>query len=248
MTRKARYELYYWPSIQGRGEFIRLALEEGEADYVDIARLPADQGGGAQAVMDVLYDESERHPAFAPPILKVGKELVWQTANILSFIAPGLGLVPKDAESRTFANGLQLTIADFVAETHDTHHPIAASLYYEDQKSEALSRSRVFVEERMPKFLQYFERALERNDQSHGRYFVRKELSYVDLSMFQVLAGLKYAFPRALAHLGPSIPHLMALHDRVAARPRITAYLSSPRRIPFNQQGIYRHYPELDSP
>lgn len=248
MTRKAQYELYYWPSIQGRGEFIRLALEEGGANYVDVGRLPAAEGGGEQAVLGMLRDESERHPAFAPPILKMGKELVWQTANILAFIAPDLGLVPKDPESRTFANGLQLTIADFVSEVHDTHHPIGASLYYEDQKAEALLRSRVFVEERMPKFLRYFERALGRNDQSGGLYFVGNELSYVDLSMFQVLAGLKYAVPRALAHIAPSIPLLTDLRDRVATRPRIAAYLSSPRRIPFNQHGIFRHYPELDSP
>lgn len=248
MTRKARYELYYWPSIQGRGEFIRLALEEAGANYVDVARLPVDEGGGEQAVMDVLWNESERHPAFAPPILKVGKELVWQTANILAFIAPDLDLIPKDIESRTFANGLQLTIADFVSEIHDTHHPIAASQYYEDQKAEALLRSRVFVEERMPKFLHYFERALSKNDKSNAQYFVGKELSYVDLSMFQILAGLKYAFPRALAHLRPSIPLITAVGDQVAARPHIAAYLSSSRRIPFNQQGIFRHYPELDSP
>jgi glutathione S-transferase len=170
-----------------------------------------------------------------------------QTPNILRYLASRLGLVPDDDESRTWAHGLQLTIADFADETHDTHHPIAVSLYYEDQKSEAVRRSKLFVAERMPKFLGYFERVLRKNEAGRGQYLVGTAHSYVDLSMFQILSGLGYAFPNALRHLESELPLLFALEARVAARPRLAAYLASPRRIPFNQHGLFRHYPELDS-
>ena len=40
------YELHYWPRIQGRGEFVRLALEQAGAEYVDVARGPKSSGGG----------------------------------------------------------------------------------------------------------------------------------------------------------------------------------------------------------
>jgi glutathione S-transferase len=240
------YELFYWPTIQGRGEFIRLALEDAGASYVDVARLPEDRGGGAKAIVALLHSDSEPRPPLAPPILRVGAELLSQTPNILRYLAPRLGLVPDDDESRTWAHGLQLTMGDFADETHDTHHPIAVSLYYEDQKVEALRRSKLFVSERMPKFLGYFERVLRRNEDGRGQYLVGTAHSYVDLSMFQILSGLGYAFPNALRHLEPELPLLFALKARVAARPRLAAYLASPRRIPFNQHGLFRHYPELD--
>jgi glutathione S-transferase len=240
------YELYYWPTIQGRGEFIRLALEDGGAGYVDVARRPEERGGGAKAILRILQSDSELRPPLAPPILKVGTRVMSQTANILQFLAPRLGLVPDDEESRVWAHGLQLTLADFIDETHDTHHPIAVSLYYEDQKVEALRRSQLFVAERMPKFLKYFERVLRRNDAGAGKYFVGTAHSYVDLSMFQTLSGLGHAFPKALSGLESELPLLFALKARVASRPRIAAYLASERRIPFNQHGLFRHYPELD--
>lgn len=246
MSETNSYELYYWPTIQGRGEFIRLALEDGGATYVDVARLPEERGGGSKAIVHLLRSDSELRPPLAPPILKVGTRVMSQTANILQFLAPRLGLVPDDEESRVWAHGLQLTVADFADETHDTHHPIAVSLYYEDQKVEALRRSELYVAERMPKFLKYFERVLRQNQAGKGQFFVGTAHSYVDLSMFQILSGLGYAFPNALSALEPELPLLFALKVRVLARPRIAAYLASERRIPFNQHGLFRHYPELD--
>ncbi len=229
-----RYELYYWPSIQGRGEFIRLALEAAGADYVDIARRPRKEGGGEAAIMRLLEDEALAYPAFA------------QTANILLYLGPCLGLVPEDEASRLWAHQLQLTIADAVVEVHDTHHPIGSGLYYEDQQAEAKRRAADFLAQRLPKFLGYFERVLAQNPYG-GQHLVGNALSYVDLSLFQMVAGLRYAFPRAMASASPAYPRIAALHDLVATRPRIAAYLTSSRRLPFNEQGIFRHYPELEA-
>jgi glutathione S-transferase len=240
-----RYELYYWPEIQGRGEFVRLALEEAGADYVDVARLPNRGGKGLPAMMRFLESRSVQRRPFAPPFLKAGKLLVAQTANILLFLGPRLDLVPKTEASRLWAHQLQLTIADWVAEVHDSHHPISAGLYYEEQKREAKRRALDFRSERLPKFLDYFEQTMKRNPKATA-YILGQAASYVDLSLFQMIAGLRYAFPRAMARLEPACRRLVALHDRVSARPRVAAYLSSPRRLPFNQQGIFRHYPELD--
>ncbi|MFQ5849273.1 MAG: glutathione S-transferase [Candidatus Binatia bacterium] len=237
-----RYELYYWPGIQGRGEFVRLALEDAGADYVDVARLPK---RGIAALSRFLESRSAEHPPFAPPFLKAGKLVIGQTANILLFLGPRLGLVPKSEASRLWAHQLQLTIADWVLEAHDTHHPISGGLYYEEQKPEAKRRAAIFTAERLPKYLDYFERVLKRNPKG-TQYFLGNAVSYVDLSLFQMIAGLRYAFPHAMARLEPKYPKLVALHDRVLARPRIAGYLSSQRRCPFNQHGLFRHYPELD--
>jgi glutathione S-transferase len=242
----AIYDLYYWPGIQGRGEFVRLALEEAGVPYRDVARLPAAEGGGVKAMMKMMKEASIPLP-FAPPFLKAGELLIAQTANILAFLAPRHGLVPDDEPSRLGANQLQLTIADLVVEAHDVHHPLGVSFYYEDQKKEAKRRAPVFIGERVPKYLGYFERVLEHNRASDGRHLLGAALSYVDLSMFQVLAGLSYAFPKSTAASASKYPLLFALHDRVAERPRIAAYLGSRRRIPFNTEGIFRHYPELDA-
>ncbi len=240
------YELYYWPIIQGRGEFIRLALEEAGARYVDVARVSQPQGGGMAAMMEFLDGGGDRGlEPFAAPFLRSGDLVIAQTATILAYLGPRHGLVPEDEPRRLAAQQLQLTIADLVGEAHDTHHPIAGGLYYDDQKREARRRSTDFVKERIPKYLRYFERVLQRTG---GAHLVGDAVSYVDLSTFQVLAGLAYAFPNALARLAPEIPLLLALRDRVAARPRIAAYLASDRRIPFNEMGIFRHYPELDLP
>jgi glutathione S-transferase len=237
-----RYELYYWPEIQGRGEFVRLALEDSGADYLDVARLPK---RGMAAMMRFMESRSVKHPPFAPPFLKAGKLMIAQTANILLFLAPRLRLVPKDERNRLWAHQLQLTIADWVGEIHDTHHPISGGLYYEEQKGEAKRRAADFRDNRLPKFLDYFEQILKRNPKGTD-YLVSKSVSYVDLSLFQMVAGLRYAFPRTMAKLQVKYPRIVALHDRVAARPRLAAYLASPRRLPFNQEGIFRHYPELD--
>jgi len=236
-----RYELYYWPSIQGRGEFVRLALEDAGADYADVAR----RSKGMAAMMRFMESSAIERPPFAPPFLKAGKLVIAQTANILFYLGPRLDLAPKSEPSRLWAHQLQLTIADWVAEAHDAHHPISGGLYYEDQKAEAKRRAADFTAERMPKFFDYFERILKRNWKG-SEYILGKQVSYVDLSLFQMIEGLRYAFPRTMKNLESQYPRSVALHDRVSARPRIAAYLASPRRIPFNQEGIFRHYPELD--
>jgi len=238
-------ELYYWPGIQGRGEFVRLLLEDGGAAYVDVAR---DRKNGLRAMLGYLEGEQPGALPFAPPFVKVGNVVVSQTANVLAFLAPRLGLVPADAALRAEASQIQLTLADFVGEIHDTHHPIAGSLYYEDQKAAAKRRARDFVKERMPKYLGWLEKVLARNRKSDGHWLVGSACTYVDLSAFQVVEGLRYAFPNAMAQRAPEIPRLIALRDRVAARPCIARYLASKRRQPFNQMGIFRHYPELDAP
>lgn len=238
------YELYYWPTIQGRGEFVRLALEEGRAQYRDIAR-ESGKGTGIQAMMRILNARAEWRP-FAPPFLKAGRLLIGQTANILQFLGPRLGIVPRAQAGRLWAHELQLTIADFVVEIHDTHHPVAGSLYYEDQKKEARRRATDFLKNRVPKFLGYFEKMLAQNV-AGKRYMLDAQLTYVDLSIFQIISGLNYAFPYAMANASRKYPRLLALHSRIQDRPRIAAYLASPRRIPFNNEGIFRHYPELDA-
>lgn len=234
-----RYELYYWPEIQGRGEFVRLALEDAGAPYVDVAR----GARGVAAMMKLLDGTKILRPPFAPPFLKAGRLLIGQTANILFYLGARHALAPREEAGRLWVHQLQLTIADFVVEIHDTHHPIASSLYYEDQRKEAKRRADDFLTNRAPKFLRYFERILDR---SAGNWLAGRKPTYADLSLFQIVEGLRYAFPHAMRRLERAVPHVSALHARVAARPRISAYLASDRRIPFNTQGIFRHYPELD--
>jgi glutathione S-transferase len=235
-----RYELYYWPSIPGRGEFVRLACEFAHAPYADVARLP----GGMARMQRILAERILKEQPYAPPFLKAGKQWIGQTANILLFLGERHDIAPKSAAGRLWTHQLQLTIADLVAEVHDIHHPIASSLYYEDQKREARRRAPYFVGERLPKYLRYFEGVLE----SHrSAYLVGKRTSYADLSMFQVIAGLRYAFPRAMARFARRHPRLDGLSERVAALPAIADYLRSPRRLAFNNDGIFRHYPELDA-
>src|SRR5258706_5137056 len=227
-----RYRLYYWAEIQGRGEFIRLALEDSGADYVDVLR-----GSGH-------FPDSKYHSVFALPCLVAGKHAISQTPNILQFLGPRLRLAPKDEAGRLWVHQLQLTIADWLVEVHDTHHPIGSGLYYEEQRREAKRRTADFLAARLPKYLDYFEGVLRR---ARGAYLLGKACSYADLSLFQMVAGLRYAFPVAFGRVERRFPLVIGLHDRVAARPRLAAYLASPRRIPFNRQGIFRHYPELDS-
>jgi glutathione S-transferase len=239
------YELYYWPGLQGRGEFVRLALEEAGAGYVDVARGSQGRGEGVRAMMKALNSKTEPHVPFAPPFLKDGDLIVAHVANILMYLGPKLGLAPKSEPLRFVANGLQLTITDIVAEVHDTHHPISSALYYEDQKDAAKSRSVAFIEQRIPKFMGYFERLLAQNP-AGDRQIVGDSLTYVDLSLFQVIEGLHYAFPRATRLFGTRYPALAALREAVRARPNIARYLDSARRTPFNESGVFRRYPELD--
>ena len=243
-VRRPRVELYYWPTIQGRGEFVRLLLEEASARYVDVGRTK----GGMTAMSRFLDGGKRGALPFAAPFVRADGVVVSQTANALAWLAPRFGLVPDDDALRAEASQIQLTIADLVGEVHDVHHPIAGGLYYEDQKREAKRRARYLVGERLPRYLGWLEDVLARNRKSRGRWLVGRDRTYVDLSAFQVVEGLRYAFPRAMARVEKKIPRLVALRDRVAERPRIAAYLRSERRLPFNEQGIFRHYPELDAP
>jgi glutathione S-transferase len=240
------YELYYWPTIQGRGEFVRLALEEAAASYRDVAR-ESGRGAGVASLLHFLQGRAVERPPFAPPFLRAGRLVVGQTANILQFLGPRHSLAPTSHSGRLWTHELQLTIADLLAEVHDTHHPVAVSLYYEDQKKEARRKAADFLKNRMPKYLGYFEKILTSNSRG-DRYLLGAKLTYADLSLFQIVAGLRYAFPNTMASTARKYRHLFALHARIQQRPRIAAYLASPRRIPFNDDGIFRHYPELESP
>lgn len=252
-----RYELYYWPEIQGRGEFIRLALEAAGASYVDVAR-GTKKGQGVEAMMKLMAGQSriaadQSRLPFAPPFLRAGDELIAQTAHILHYLGPVLKLAPREAKAARFTQQLQLTLSDLVVEAHDTHHPIASSLYYEEQKPAAKKRSKVFIAERIPKFLDYFEGVITRNaanekSRQAGKspHLVGNALTYADLSLFQVVEGLRYAFPRSMQRGEKAWPNVVALHDAVAQHPRIAQYLASPRRIAFNEMGIFRCYPELE--
>lgn len=235
------YELYYWPSIQGRGEFVRLALEDAGAKYDDVARRP----GGMRSMMRFLQGQAPGTRPFAPPFIKHGKLVIAHTANILHYLGPALGLVGKSDAARFTAHQHQLTITDFVAEVHDVHHPIASSLYYEEQRREARRRAALFLSQRLPKFTGYFEDVLGKSGKK-GPFGVGAAHSYVDLSLFQVVTGLRYAFPRAMTRVERTMPRLAALTDRVVARPGVATYLASKRRLPFNEDGVFRHYPELD--
>jgi glutathione S-transferase len=232
-----KYELYYWPSIQGRGEYVRLALEDSGAAYVDVAR----GSGGTGEMMRMMGQGAT--PPFAPPFLKAGKLVIGQTANILLYLGARHGLAPKTEAGRLWLHQLQLTIADFVLEAHDTHHPLGPSLYYEDQKAPAKKRTEEFWKERVPKYLGYFERLLQENG---GSYVTGRRITYVDLSLFQIVEGLRYAFPKRMSAFEKEIPGLAGLRDRVAMRPKLKAYLESDRRIAFNEDGIFRRYKALD--
>jgi glutathione S-transferase len=234
-----RYQLFYWPEIQGRGEFVRLALEDAGAAYDDVARKP----GGTDRMMAMLNGARDKRPPFAPPFLTAGKLVIGQVANILFYLGPRLKLAPRDEASRLWLHQLQLTVTDFVKEIHDTHHPVGSGLYYEDQKPEARRYAENFLDERVPKYLGYFEAVLKK---SGGPFLLGRKASYIDLSIFQLIEGLRYAFPRAMKDIEKKTRGPVEVRDRVAARPGIKAYLASSRRIPFNEMGIFRHYPELD--
>ena len=245
-TRTDVYELHYWPTIQGRGEFIRLALEFAEVPYIDVARRPVKEGGGERALYESLDDAHPHTIPFAPPYLRTPELVVGQTANILLFLGKHHALAPDYEAGWLWTHQLQLTIADLIGEVHDTHHPISAGEYYEDQKPEALRRSAAFLQQRLPKYLGYFEKVIERNRPGQA-WLVGDQVTYADLSMFQVIEGLRYAFPRWTQKHEREYARLRSLHDAVARFPQIAAYLASPRRIPFNEEGIFRHYEELDS-
>jgi glutathione S-transferase len=235
-----RYQLYYWPEIQGRGEFVRLALEDAGAAYDDVAR----NKGGIDRMMAMIKGEGEKRPPFAPPFLKTGTLVIAQVANILFYLGPRLKLSPSGEAGRLWLHQLQLTVTDFVKEVHDTHHPVGTALYYEDQQPEAKRYADSFLNQRAPKYLGYFEKVLKK---SGGPYVLGRKVSYVDLSLFQLIEGLRYAFPKSMKGIERKVPGVVGVHGRIAKRPGIKAYLASPRRIAFNEVGIFRHYPELDA-
>lgn len=236
-----KYELYYGNKNQGRGEFVRLALEEARADYIDVAR-ESGPGLGPEAIASYLKRTDVEHPQFAPPFLKHGDLVIGQTANILHYLGPRLGLAPDDEGQRLWIHQVQLTIADLVMEIQHTHHPVAHGLYYEDQKAEALTYTRHFLAERLPKFFGFFKRVLGGRE-----HLVGNSLSYVDLSMFQIIEALRFCFPKTMGRIESDYGGLLALHDKVESRPNIAAYLASPRRLPWNDRGVFRHYPELEA-
>jgi len=239
-----RYELYYWPGIQGRGEFVRLALEDAGADYRDMARVPEADGGGVAGMRRLMDDPDVAHPSFAPPFLKAGRRLIGQTANILLYLGARLDLAPRDAGGRLWTHQLQLTLADFVVEIHDTHHPLGPTLYYEQQRAAAKRRTRAFLAERLPRFLGYFERVIDRNPAA-GPGLVGARLTYADLSLAQVVAGLQYAFPVSTRAALADCPRVRELRDSAFARPRLKRYLASQRRLAFNNDDLFRRYPDL---
>jgi glutathione S-transferase len=218
---------------------VRLALEDASADYDDVAR-----GAGGTGAMMAMMEAGKGTPPFAPPFLKAGRLVIGQTANILFFLGARHGLAPKAEAGRLWVHQMQLTIADLVLEVHDTHHPLGPTLYYEDQKTPAKKRTAEFWKERVPKYLGYFEDIVEANG---GAYVTGRRVTYVDLSLFQIVEGLRYAFPKHMQAFEEDVPRLIELHNRVAERPNIKTYLASERRIPFNEQGIFRRYKELDS-
>jgi glutathione S-transferase len=232
------YDLWYWPSIQGRGEFVRLAMEAAGIDYRDRAR-----EDGAEALMKDMAARAPFEP-FAPPYLDTGKMVIAQVAHILTWLADTHKLAPSDEKLLFWTIQLQLTVTDLVAEVHNVHHPVALDEYYDKQKSEAKRYAEGFREQRIPKFLGYFERA---TSAVPGDWIAGDDWSPIDTSLFQVVEGLRYAFPKRMKTVEADHPGLVALHDRVAALPRIAAYLESDRRIAFNTDGIFRHYPELDA-
>lgn len=239
------YELYYWSGIEGRGEFVRLALEAAGVEYADIAKDSSGEETTSRKLMQLMQDAELTHPPFAPPVLKAGELVVAQTANILLYLGARHGLAPSDEAGRLWTHQLQLTIMDWVVEIQDTHHPLGPTEYYEEQKAAARKRAGLFLKHRLPKFMGYFEKVLQRNS-SGNQFLVGDTLTYADLSLFQMIAGLRYAFPRAMQKIENNYPLVTTLHTQVSKQLRIAAYLSSPRRIPFNEDGLFRHYPELD--
>lgn len=230
------YQLWYWPSIPGRGEFVRLPMEAAGIGYEDCARTR-----GVEALIADMGSRTRRRP-FAPPYLVLDDDsAIAQTANILVYLGEAHGLAPADLHGRLWVQQVQLTVADLVAEVHQVHHPVGVGLYYEQQKPEAERFAAEFRAQRLPKYLGWFDRAAGAGDWVGGQAW-----SYADCALFQIVEGLRYMLPIRMAALEPRYPALIALRDRVAALPAMADYLASGRRIPFNADGIFRHYPELD--
>jgi glutathione S-transferase len=171
------YEFYYWPMIQGRGEVVRLALEEAGVHYIDVARSDKKQEDNRAAILAILQDPDLERPPFAPPFLLDNGVMIAQAAAILQYLAPKINLIGNEETEKIFANQIQLTVTDFLMEVHDTHHPLASALYYEDQVEEAKKRSANFIELRIPKYMDYFEKILT-NNKSNSGWLIGDKLTY----------------------------------------------------------------------
>jgi len=239
------YEFFYWPGIQGRGEFVRLALEDAGATYVDVARGLERDGLGVPAMLALMRGENTSHIPFAPPFLRDGKVIVSHTAAILLYLGGRIGLAPSHEDGRLWTHQIQLTITDVIKEVYNSHHPIDEDKWFHEQKNEAIARAAIFRRDRMPKFLSWFEHILEANS-AGPNHLVGSFVTYADLSLFQLVEGLSFAFPLASERELAKLPRVTALHKAMADRPRMKAYLASERRVPFKETGIFRRYPELD--
>ncbi len=239
------YEFFYWPEIQGRGEFVRLALEDAGADYIDVARGQESEGRGVPAMLALMRGEGTSHIPYAPPFLRDVNVIVSHTAVILLYLGGRIGLAPTDEDSRLWTHQIQLTITDIVKEVYNSHHPIDEDKWFHEQQDEAIARAAVFRKDRMPKFLGWFERILQANP-AGADHLVGSSVTYADLSLFQLVEGLRFAFPLAVERELAKLPHVTALHQATAQRPRLKAYFESERRVPFKETGIFRRYPELD--
>ncbi|MCB2067741.1 MAG: glutathione S-transferase [Erythrobacter sp.] len=230
-------ELWYWPEIPGRGEFIRLFCAAGEIDYVDMARVE-----NADALVEHMHALEGMRP-FAPPYIVDGDVVIGQTPLILQYLSDreGLGSGEMEVDLKLFQ--LQMDIADFVQEVHSVHHPIASELHYADQMAEAFDRAQNFRANRLPKYLIHFDNALAANG---GPFSLGQQWSHVDTSLFQVMEGLDYMFPNYMAAMQGSWPYLEGLQGAVPEIDGLADYLASEERIEFNENGIFRHYEELD--
>ena len=231
------YQLWYWPSIPGRGEFVRLFMEAGELEYTDMAREQS-----ADALVEDMHAREGIQP-FAPPYLVDEDVTIGQTALILLYLSDKEGLGSGDLATDLKLMQLQMDIADLVEEVHSTHHPVASSQYYADQMDAAYDKAEDFRANRIPKYLIHFDNALAA---SGGPFVLGEQWSHVDTSLFQVMEGLDYAFPRYMAEMQGSWPHLEALQAAVPEIEGVAAYLASENRMEFNEDGIFRHYEELD--
>ncbi|SMY24333.1 unnamed protein product [Zymoseptoria tritici ST99CH_1A5] len=249
-----KYEILYHPGIPGRGEFIRLAFEVTGTPYTDIANSQKDGYATVQKTcMNTTSTASEgsNPPMFAPPALRIpgaGKNgealVIAQTSNILLYLSEKLSLLPEgDENGKYFVNQLVLTALDLNNEIHDTHHPIGPSLYYEDQKDASLLKAKDVRENRIPKFLSYFERVLKGN--GDGKYLVGERVTTADVTVWQVLDGLQFAFPKEMAVRRKEFEALFKWYEGFKEEKGLKAYLGSERRLPYSQ-GVFRYYPELD--
>ncbi|KAF1816408.1 glutathione S-transferase protein-like protein [Eremomyces bilateralis CBS 781.70] len=250
------YHLIYWPDIPGRGEFVRLAFEAAGTAYLDVSNASS---AGVKPVLSLISDKHVgddvgNPPIFAPPALKIvdgkgeGKDLlIHQTPNILAYLGERLGLIGEEEGDKYHVSQVALTALDLCDECHDTHHPVSVVKYYAEQKEEALKKAEDFRASRIPKFFGYFERVLKSNEsEAKGKYLVGSKLTYADTTVWQVVNGVSYAFPKEVEARKKDYPLLFeTFYPGIQEEKGIKQYLASDRRLSYSD-GIFRHYPELD--